>query len=54
MGKSDEWGVLTESIEGPDAFRESFLLAEGALIEPMVCEPVHEETVCSSSLGRHE
>ncbi len=53
VGKSDEWGVLTEGIEGPNAFRESFLLAEGTLIKPMVCETVHEDTVCSSSLWRH-
>ena len=53
VGKSDERGVLTEGIEGPNAFRKPFLLAEGALIEPMVCETVHEDTVCSSSLWRH-
>lgn len=52
-GKSDEWRVLTEGIEGPNAIRESILLTEGALIEPMVCETVHEDTVCSLSLWRH-
>ena len=53
VGKSDKWGVLTEGIEGPNAFREAFLLTEGALVEPVVCETVHEDTVCSSSLWRH-
>ena len=52
-GKSDEWGVLTEGIKGPNALRESFLLTKGALIEPVVCKTVHEDTVCSSSLWHH-
>lgn len=35
-------GSLTEGIEAPDAFGETFLLPKGALVESMVCETVHE------------
>ena len=34
--------ILTKSIETPDAFREALLLPKGILVEPMICEPVHE------------
>ena len=33
----------TEGIESPQAFRETLLLLESALIQAMVCETVHVE-----------
>lgn len=39
---------LTEGIEGPQAFREALLLPESALIQVVVCEPVHMELSYSS------
>lgn len=33
----------TKSIKGPDAIGDAFLLSKGILIEPTLCETVHEE-----------
>ena len=38
----------TEGIEGSQALREALLLPESALIQAMICEPVHMELSCSS------
>ena len=42
LGNRSVVGILTESIETPNAFREALLLPKGILVEPVVCEPVHE------------